>query len=269
VRTKGGIVTDGFPQNQENQPSTQSPQTPAPPAAAQPEPGWYPDRITPNLQKYWDGSAWIAQRRWIGGQWVSEPPPGVVPQAGVAAGGGAVPGYAPAGYAGRPYVATSGASPAARSLARPTLTGSSIGLFVCSVLVIVGSITPWITVSAVTLSVSANGTDSGISQLIGVNGWITFAGGLILLIVFCLMAIQPEPLYRTLALVVAVVVAGFAVYDLVRVVQKVSQASSVSSAVSPVARALQPDINVGWGLIVLALAALGAVVFAIVDTRNA
>ena len=58
-------------------------------------------RMSPNLQKYWDGSGWIAQRRWIAGQWVSEPPPG----APVAA--GAVPGATYPGFATRPSVSTS------------------------------------------------------------------------------------------------------------------------------------------------------------------
>jgi hypothetical protein len=33
------------------------------------EPGWYPDRINPNVQNYWDGHGWSAQRRWEAGRW--------------------------------------------------------------------------------------------------------------------------------------------------------------------------------------------------------
>ncbi|HXA75292.1 MAG TPA: DUF2510 domain-containing protein [Acidimicrobiales bacterium] len=228
-------------------------------------PGWYPDRVSPNLQKYWDGTAWIAQRRWIGGKWMSEPPPGVTPDpSGIAAASGTAH-----GYAAGPYASTSRLNTGSRSVTTPTLTGSAIGLFCFSVLLIVGSFTPWVTVSIASFSASASGTDGSISDLIGVNGWITFAGALLLLILFVLMAVNPEPLYRTLTLIIGVVVAGFAVYDLVRIAQKISQASSVAPTfnASPL-RGLQPDINVGWGLIVLVIAALGALVCAVVQARN-
>lgn len=228
-------------------------------------PGWYPDRISPNLQKYWDGTSWIAQRRWIGGKWVSESPPGAAPDtSAVAAGSGTA-----AGYAARPYASASRLNMGTRSVTTPTLTGSAIGLFCFSVLLIVGSFTPWVTVSIASISASASGTDGSISDLIGVNGWITFAGALVLLILFCLIAVNGEPLYSTLALVIGVVVAGLAIYDLARIVQKISQASSVAPTfnASPL-RGLQPDVDVGWGLIVLVIAALGALVCAVMQARN-
>ena len=218
-------------------------------------PGWYPDRISPNVQRYWDGTAWIAQRRWVNAQWVNEPPPVTFDATGgVVAGSGAA--------ALRP-------NPTTRPVTTPALTPAAIGVFCCSVLLIVGSFTPWVTVSFAAFSGSASGTDGSISDLIGVNGWITFAGGLLLLILFCLMAINPQPLFRSLTLIVAVVVAGFAVYDLVRIVQKISQASSVAPAfsASPL-RGLRPDITVGWGLIVLAIAAVGALACAIAQARS-
>jgi hypothetical protein len=200
------------------------------------------------VQKYWDGSAWIAQRRWIDSRWVNEPPGGTADASGAAS-------FRP--------------SSTSRSVTTPTLTGAAIGVFCSSVLIIVGSFTPWLTISFAAFSGSASGTDGSISDLIGVNGWITFAGGLVLLIFFCLMAVSPAPLFGSITLVVAAVVAGFAVYDLVRIVQKISQASSVTPAfnASPL-RGLQPDITVGWGLIVLVIAALGALAFAIVQARS-
>ena len=51
--------------------------------------------------------------------------------------------------------------------------------------------------------------------------------------------------------------------------QKISQASSVAPAfsASPL-RGLRPDITVGWGLIVLAIAAVGALACAIAQARS-
>ena len=231
-------------------------------------PGWYPDRASPNVQKYWDGSAWIAQRRWINAQWVNEPPPGAVGVPGVA-------GVAGAGtaldHAAQPYSYASASRPSAGSSPATTLsvTPAVIGLFVSSVLLIVGSLTPWITVSISALSTSASGTNSGISDLIGTNGWVTFAGGLMLLVLVFVKMINPQPLFQTLTLVIAVVVAGFAVFDLVRIIQKISQAPSFAPSFSGTPlQGLQPDINVGWGLIVLLIAALGAVACAIAEARS-
>jgi hypothetical protein len=30
---------------------------------------WHPDRIKPNVQRYWNGTEWSAQRQWVGGRW--------------------------------------------------------------------------------------------------------------------------------------------------------------------------------------------------------
>jgi hypothetical protein len=131
----------------------------------------------------------------------------------------------------------------------------------CSLLLILGSFTPWITVSFAGHSTSAAGTDSGISALIGVNGWITFSAGILLFILVCMVVVSAEPLFRSVALVVALAAAGFAVYDLVRILQKISEAASSSS--SGIGLALQTDNLVGWGLIVTVIGGVGALICAV------
>ncbi len=42
-------------------------------------PGWYPDRVNPNLQHYWSGSEWVGDRRWIAGSWHEISDAGVSP----------------------------------------------------------------------------------------------------------------------------------------------------------------------------------------------
>lgn len=32
-------------------------------------PGWYPDISNPNVQRYWDGTRWSAQRVWAMRRW--------------------------------------------------------------------------------------------------------------------------------------------------------------------------------------------------------
>lgn len=227
-------------------------------------PGWYPDRVAPNVQRYWDGSTWIAQRRWINAQWVNEALPDTVGAAGVAGGQATA-----AGYGAQPPADSPAPHPPSRPVTTASVTPAALGVIVCSVLLIVGSFTTWITVSIAGLSTSASGTNGGISDLIGTNGWVTFAGALMLLGFACLKAVNPQPLFRTLTLVIAVVVAGFAVFDLVRIVQKVSAAPSFAPFLSGTPlQGLRPDVNVGWGLIVLVVAALGALGCAIAEARG-
>ena len=171
------------------------------------------------------------------------------------------------GFGPRPYAA----SPTGHRQQQPTstVTFGTIGLLISSVLLIVGSLTPWITVSFAGLSISASGTNSGISDAIGVNGWVTLSGGILLLVFVCMAAISADAVFRTLALVTAVVVTGFAVYDLVRIAQKISQVSPGHPTFNgaPI-NALQANASVGWGLIVVVIGALGALLCAAGQARS-
>jgi hypothetical protein len=210
-------------------------------------PGWHPDHINPNLQRYWDGSEWTAVRRWVAGKWLDEAPP-------VPAHTGAMPTGSANPYAAapaRPRVSTA-------HTGRPTtiITAGVAGLLVCSILLVLGSFTPWLSISIAGHGTSVSGTDSGISQLIGVNGWITFSAGILLFILTCMIVVSGEPLFRSVALVIALAAAGFAIYDLVRMLQKISQAASSSS--TGLGAAFHTDNDIGWGLIVVVIGGIGA-----------
>src|SRR6185437_15586639 len=127
------------------------------------DPGWFPDRMNPNVQKYWDGNGWTAQRRWVAGQWQLEPLPGVPrtpagPGVAAASGSFAAPGMgAPPmdsgyyAYGGRPHQSrfvppTALAQRPIRTAAPVTsVSFSQAALLLCSVLLIVGAFTPWVT----------------------------------------------------------------------------------------------------------------------------
>jgi hypothetical protein len=218
------------------------------------EPGWHPDRINPNLQRYWDGAAWTATRRWVAGQWVDD---AAAPAAPTAAPPRPIPGYQQAPAPSYASAAPTRARPAA------SVSPGLGGLMFCSLLLILGSFTPWLTISLGPSSASVAGTDSAISQLIGVNGWITFSAGILLFILVCMVVISAEPLFRSVALVVALAAAGFAVFDLVRILQKISEAASTSSRIG-----LTTDNHIGWGLIVVVIGGIGVLLFALSE-RNA
>lgn len=220
------------------------------------EPGWHPDRINPNLQRYWDGESWTATRRWVAGRWVDEStaPASIAPAAATSMSSAAMP--------TSQYFPTPTRTSASATRARPSTTVSAGlgGLFVFSVLLILGSFTPWITISVLGQSTSVAGTDSAISALIGVNGWITFSAGILLFVLVCMIVISGEPFFRSVALVIALAAAGFAVYDLVRILQKISQAASADA--SRIGVTLKADNQIGWGLIVVAIGGVGALLCA-------
>ncbi len=220
------------------------------------EPGWHPDRINPNLQRYWNGSQWTASRRWVGGQWVDDAAGPATPTVAPAA---PVPGY-------RHAAAPAHRSTTPRAAPRGTVTAGLAGLMICSLLLILGSFTPWLTIGFGNTTTSIAGTDSAISDLIGVNGWVTFAAGIALFILVCMMVMSAEPLFRRVARVVALAAAGFAVYDLARIIQKIAQAASAST--NGIGAAFRTDNHVGWGLIVVAVGGVGALVCAL-GKRNA
>jgi hypothetical protein len=213
-------------------------------------PGWYPSRTNPSDQTYWDGQNWTARRRWTTGKgWV------VAGEAPVEALADSSPPAAPGPrLSANPYV---GLAP------KPTATGFTfnLGVFlllVCGIAVMYGSVGEWIHISGslgiANFHVSYNGIDPGISTLIGLNGWVTFIGGILLVVFACFEMTSEERLLGVFTVLIAAVTAVFAIYDMVRIVQKISQ---VPASVSP-------DVSVGWGLICVLSATVLATLIAIV-----
>jgi hypothetical protein len=240
---KGWVVTGDAPEEAVSEPDAGLGGSGASPKA----PGWYPSRTNPNDQTYWDGQNWSARRRWTTGKgWV------VVGDAPVEAVSDSNPPPGPR-LSANPYVTA-----APRSTA-PGFT-FNLGVFlllVCGIAVMYGSVGEWIHISGslgiANFHVSYNGIDPGISTLIGLNGWVTFIGGILLVVFACFEMTSEEQLLGVFTILIAAVTAVFAIYDMFRIVQKISQ---VPASVSP-------HVSVGWGLICVLSATVLATLIAI------
>jgi hypothetical protein len=191
--------------------------------------GWYPIGASRTDQAFWDGQTWTERRHWTVNGWVEH---------GAAATAGAGASQATR-TSGNPY-----APPATRPKAGPVTV--SLGVFlvmVCGITLMAGSVGSWVSVGGSVgvagFHVSLNGLDPGISTLIGVNGYVTFIGGIVLLVLGGLALTNSDVLLAILTAVAAAVILVFAIFDMFRIVQKISQ-------VTPAANT---SVSVGWGLI--------------------
>jgi hypothetical protein len=216
-------------------------------------PGWEPDRRNPNLQRYWDGSDWTATRRWVSNQWVDESllptrPPSMLENAGST-------------------VQASASGTAKRERQTVIVTAGFGGLFICGVLLILGSVTPWATVSFANQSMSVQGIDITISHAFMVNGWFTLPIGILLLLLTFLGVTSGEPFIRVTLLVLSLAAAAVSVYALVRILQEIAQSSAPTFNGVPIKLPVQTNASVGWGLIVLLIGAVGAVLCALSEAK--
>ena len=212
-------------------------------------PGWYPTRANPSDQTYWDGENWTARRRWTTGKgWVEA---GDVP-----AGASATAPSARPRLSANPYAPVAAAT-------RTTATGVTFNvgvlfLLVSGIALMYGSVGEWVHVTGnfgiANFHVSINGIDPGISTLIGVNGWVTFIGGVLLVIFACFAMTSEELQVAIFTAIIAGATAVFAIYDMFRIVQKISQVPAFAS----------PDVSVGWGLICVLSASVLAMLISIV-----
>jgi len=213
-------------------------------------PGWYPTRTNPNDQTYWDGQDWTARRRWTTGKgWVvaGDAPPGSE--------GDSAPPQASSRMSANPYAPV--------SVARPKGTGFSFNLgvlllWICGIALMYGSVGSWVHVSGsvgiADFHVSINGTDPGIANLISVNGWVTFIGGILIVIFACFEMTSDERMLSIFTTVIAGIITVFAIYDMFRLVQKINQVPTSAGA----------NVSVGWGLICVLSAAVFATLIALV-----
>jgi hypothetical protein len=215
------------------------------------EPGWYPVRTNPNEQTYWDGTDWVGRRHWSAGTgWteVSPDTPGTVAVVMEATNG---PRLSANPYAPHPAAPTQA----------PVAPGVTLGLFlllVCAVAMMVGSVTTWISSStsisgslsgvAFSTSGAASGVDQGISNLIGINGFVTLIAGTVLLLFAGLMMVSEERSLRIVTCLFSVVSLGLSIFVIVRLIEKLRSAHPIHGT----------SFNVGWGAILV----LGAAVVA-------
>ena len=122
-----------------------------------------------------------------------------------------------------------------------------------------GSVGSWVKVTGsvggtAVFHASVNGIDPGISTLIGLNGYVTFIGGIVLLTFAGLAMTNDDALLAILTALVSAAILVFAVYDMFRIVQKLSQVTTSAGS----------SVSVGWGLIAVLSAAVLAMVVALV-----
>ena len=217
-----------------------------PRGASPKDPGWYPTASSPNDQAYWDGQTWTGRRHWTVNGWVEQ---GAVPVAAAAGTASAAP-----RLSGNPY-APAGTKP------KTTPATVSVGvllLMICGIALMFGSVGSWVSVTGSVgvagFHLSINGTDPGISNLISVNGYVTFIGGIVLLVLAGVALTNDELLLAILTAVAAAATLVFAVYDMFRIVQKISQVHTSAGA----------NVSVGWGLITVLSAAVLAMLVTLV-----
>lgn len=213
-------------------------------------PGWYPDRASPNDQSYWDGQGWTARRRWNSGKgWIVA---GDAPEEAIR---DSSPPSAGPRLSANPYVSF---APSRSKATGFTFNLGVLLLLTCGIALMYGSVGEWVHVSGsvgiANFHVSVNGIDPGVSNLITVNGWVTFIGGILLVIFACFEMTSEEIQLAILTTVIAAVTAVFAVFDMFRIVQKISQVPAQAGS----------NVSVGWGLICVLSAAVLAMLIALV-----
>jgi hypothetical protein len=213
-----------------------------PKGAAPKDPGWYPMGTSPNDQSYWDGTSWTGRRHWTVNGWVEQ--------------GSPAPGRR---MSANPYAPPATAHAHAQAQSSPTsLNVGVLLLLVSGIALMLGSIGSWIRVSGsvgiLAFHASLNGIDPGIAQLIGVNGYVTFVGGIVLLVFGGLALANDEQYLAVLTFVVAGATLVFAIYDMFRIVQKISNVHTSAHS----------NISIGAGLICVLSAAVLAVIVTLV-----
>jgi len=116
-------------------------------------------------------------------------------------------------------------------------------------------------------STSVQGTDITISHSFLVNGWFTLPIGILLLLLTFLGVTSGEPFIRVTLLLLSLAGAAVAVYALVRILQAISQSSTPTFNGVPIKLPVSPNASVGWGLIVLLIGAVGAVLCALSEVK--
>ena len=214
------------------------------------DPGWYNLGTNPNEQSYWDGQRWSGVRHWVAGRgWM---------EGGAVTGGRSSGGQAAPRLNANPYAqAVTAPTRPARAAAPTTLSVGVLMTVVAGIALMYGSVGTWIqvngSVGAVHFSASLNGIDQGITNLIGINGYITFIGGIVVLVLGALALSSEERLLVILTTLVTLAVLVIAIYDTFRTVQKI-QALPAN---------VQPHVSVGWGLICVLSAAVLAIVISL------
>lgn len=233
-------------------------------AASPKEPGWYPVRTNPNEQRYWDGADWTVRRHWgIGTGWTEV---------------GVTPNFVPVAEMQGPTSRRSAIPDAARTQPKslagvasggPSVTVANFLLLASGITVMLASVTTWVgsTLSAagvlsgsgasLSLSSTTSGVDPSISNVIGVNGYVTLTAGAVLIVFAGMMMVTDDAGIRLLAALFALATVGLAIYVVVRLQQKINAAHVPHGA----------SLDLGGGAILVLGAACIAALVAISELR--
>jgi hypothetical protein len=226
------------------------------------EPGWYPVRTNPNEQTYWDGTDWVGRRRWSAGTGWTEVGPDSSGAAAVVTEAANMPRQAANPYAPQPAAAT-------QVTVAPGVTVGLFLLLASGVAMMVGSVTTWISsstsvaaglVDGVTFSSSsaASGVDQGMSNLIGINGYITMIAGAVLLLFAGLMMVSDDRSLRIVTAFFSVASLGLSIYVVVRLLQKLHNVHTVRGT----------SFDVGWGALLVLGAAVVATLISLLEVTH-
>ena len=169
--------------------------------SARRHPGGTPAASTPNDQTYWDGQTWTARRRWTAGKgWLvagMRPTRRALDTSPPSAGAAicrAIP------YVADPFV---GMAPARSKATGFTFNLGVLLLLVCGIALMYGSVGEWIHVSG-NVGIAdfhvhpSTASIPGSRHLIRVNGYVTFIGGILLVIFACFeMTSRGDPAWRS------------------------------------------------------------------------
>ena len=158
--------------------------------------------------------------------------------------------------------------PQSDSAKKSGIKASRVVLLLTGVLLIIGSVTPWVSVSLFGHTVIIDGTDRAISNATTINGWITVALGIVMILVSSLMMTSSQTVLQLLALSVSAIALCFATYFVARVVQELSRADAAAARSSLVGRSVPVHEHIAWGLILLLVAAVVGVIGSGVDFRE-
>ena len=203
-------------------------------------PGWYALGTNPNEQSYWDGKGFTGVRHWIAGRgWIEDDN---------AHSSATVLAPEPSGV----FRAQQQINFGRRATDHPSFTLGVLLLLACGVALMYGSLGVWVSATASfgtsSLHTGVIGTDPAISTLIGCNGWVTFVGGVVLLVFAGLSISSNDAVLARLTLLISTIALIFAVYDMFRTVQKIHNETGTA---------------IGWGLICVLCAAVVAMIISL------
>jgi hypothetical protein len=138
---------------------------------------------------------------------------------------------------------------------------------VAGVVMMVGSVTTWVSVSLAGHTVSVAGTAGrATANLAKGDGWVTFSFGAVVVVMGGLGLVSKGSLLRLITSIVAMVGLGFAIYYVVHVLNAISKFHASVGEISGGAFAAHAQI--GFGLIMVLAAAAAATLAALIELRS-